>query len=67
MEGLSRKVWWSSIAVLFSGLLLFTQGCALMWLGAAGTGGYLIRSGEEGGGGKKQTSETERRSSTKQY
>jgi hypothetical protein len=29
--------------------LLFSSGCALLWLGAGGAGGYLIRKGEEGG------------------
>ncbi|MBI2540361.1 MAG: hypothetical protein HYY83_00240 [Deltaproteobacteria bacterium] len=36
--------------------LLSAPGCALFWLGAGGTGGYLIRKGEEGGGGGKRTS-----------
>lgn len=34
--------------------LLFSSGCALLLVGAAGTGGYLIRKGEEGGKPKKK-------------
>lgn len=48
--------------------LLFSSGCALLWLGAGGTGGYLIRKGEEGGGGsgdgKKTSSESSGKTST---
>lgn len=41
--------------------LLSAPGCALLWLGAGGAGGYLIRKGEEGGnGGKKESSEASR-------
>lgn len=34
--------------------LLFSSGCALFLVGAAGTGGYLIRKGEEGSKPKKK-------------
>lgn len=67
MKDLTRKVGRNILTTLLLGLLLFSQGCALLWLGAAGTGGYLIRKGEEGGGGKTQSSETEKKSSGKQY
>ena len=41
--------------VAFLGLLLLSSpGCALLWLGAGGAGGYLIRKGEEGGGGGRR-------------
>lgn len=45
--------------------LLSAPGCALFWLGAGGTGGYLIRKGEEGGGGGKKTSSEASRETVK--
>jgi hypothetical protein len=47
-----RNMLKAAVATLLVCLLFFSSGCALLWLGAAGTGGYLIRKGEEGGEAK---------------
>ncbi len=50
------------------GLLLFSSsGCVLLWLGAAGTGGYMIKKGEEGeSSSKKDPSKKEKIEASKE-
>jgi len=43
------------LAAFLVASLLFSSGCALLLLGAVGTGGYLIRKGEEGSGEKRKS------------
>jgi hypothetical protein len=50
-----RHLTWKRVLIALLGTsLLFSSGCALLWLGAGGTGGYLIRKGEEGDSSKKR-------------
>lgn len=52
-----RRVLRRWVAVVLLGASLpFLSGCALLWLGAGGVGGYMIKKGEEGDGKKKETS-----------
>lgn len=64
------KTWKSGLVASLAAFLFFSffsSGCALLWLSAGGAGGYLIRKGEEGDGPKKkETSETQNKSSVKQ-
>ncbi len=54
------------VAALSLAFLFLSSSCTLFLVGAAGTGGYLIRKGEESGGsGKKGTSESQDKSSPK--
>jgi hypothetical protein len=49
-----------------AGLVIFSSsGCVLLWLGAGGAGGYLIRKGEGEGGSKKEKTEAGGQSSLK--
>ena len=50
------------------GLVLFSSsGCVLLWLGAAGTGGYMIRKGEDGeSSSKKDSSKKEKIEASKE-
>jgi len=48
--------------------LLLSSGCAVLWLGAGGAGGYLIRKGEEDGNGStKKRSGSEPRAVNENY
>ena len=49
------KPWRGALMLFLVASLLFSSGCALFLLGAAGTGGYMIRKGEETE--KQETSE----------
>ena len=56
------------LGALFLASLLFLSGCTLFWLGLGGTGGYMIRKGEEGGTSKtERSSGGEKESATRQY
>lgn len=43
-----RRLGKSALAALLGFVLSSSSGCALLWLGVGGAGGYLIRKGEEG-------------------
>ncbi len=65
---MQTKTYRNVLGALLLASLLFLSGCALLWLGAGGAGGYLIKKGEEGGSSKKvQSSGSEGRSSAKEY
>ena len=56
-----------ALAALIGLLLFSSSGCVLLWLGAAGTGGYMIRKGEEGeSSSKKDSSKKEGVATTKE-
>jgi predicted small secreted protein len=60
-----RRLAGARILVAF---LSVSSGCALFLVGAAGTGGYLIRKGEKGGGSgsaKKASSDSHSKTSSK--
>ncbi|MFQ5847910.1 MAG: hypothetical protein ACE5IQ_09630 [Candidatus Methylomirabilales bacterium] len=55
MGGIGKA--WRSLGMAFLlACLLFSSGCALFLVGAAGGGGYMIRKGEEKDAPKKQES-----------
>ena len=54
-----------ALVAFFAIVLLISPGCALLWLGAGGAGGYLIRKGEESGGGGKREVPADNKESTK--
>lgn len=65
---MQTKTYANVLGALFLASLLFLSGCALLWLGVGGAGGYMIRKGEEGGSAKTgQSSGAERESSTGEY
>ena len=45
-----------ALATLIALVLFSSSGCVLLWLGAAGTGGYMIRKGEDGESSSKKDS-----------
>ena len=45
-----------ALAALIGLALFSSSGCVLLWLGAAGTGGYMIRKGEDGESSTKKDS-----------
>ncbi len=56
-----------ALAALIGLLLFSSSGCVLLWLGAAGTGGYMIRKGEDGeSSSKKDSSKKEGVATTKE-
>ena len=56
-----------ALAALIALVLSSSSGCVLLWLGAVGTGGYMIRKGEEGdNSGKKDPSKKEGVATTKE-
>jgi hypothetical protein len=62
----SNKVGHHILAAFLGASLIFFSGCALLWLGAGGAGGYLIRKGEEGGSSaNKESVESSKESSTR--
>jgi len=50
-----RGLWGRALALMILVSFFFSSGCALLWLGAGGAGGYLIRKGEEGESQKKKS------------
>ena len=56
-----------ALAALIGLLLFSSSGCVLLWLGAAGTGGYMIRKGEDGeSSSKKDSSKKEKIEASKE-
>lgn len=66
-HGMIRSWRHKLVLAALAGLVIFSSsGCLLLWLGAGGAGGYLIRKGEEGdGGSKKEKTEASGQSSAK--
>lgn len=61
-----RRLGKVALAALVGLVLSSSSGCALLWLGAAGTGGYMIRKGEDGeSSSKKEGVATTKESSVK--
>ena len=66
-----RRLGKVALAGLIALVLSSSSGCVLFWLGAVGTGGYMIRKGEEGENstkkdpGKKEKVEASKESSPK--
>ena len=56
-----------ALAALIGLVLFSSSGCVLLWLGAAGTGGYMIRKGEDGeSSSKKDSSKKEKIEASKE-
>ena len=56
-----------ALAALLGLVVSSSSGCVLLWLGAAGTGGYMIKKGEEGeSSSKKDPSKKEKIEASKE-